>query len=63
MTTTTTTTSLDSQIASLAPGSSLRLPGGHSECWTTAERSGDGRTVRFVRHTPSSDYVFRVARS
>lgn len=49
---------LDTQINNLEAGQSLRL-GGNDQVWTTAERSGDGKTLRFVRHTPTSSTIFK----
>lgn len=52
---------LDQRINTLRPGQEIRLSG-DSECWTTAERSGDGRRLRFVRHTRDGFHVFRTTR-
>lgn len=49
---------MDHTINQLNPGQSLEL----SRCgdvWVTVERSGNGKTLRFVRHTPTSSTVFR----
>ena len=48
----------DKRTASLKPGQSIRI-GGDSKVWTTVERSGNGKTLRFVRHTPAGSSVFR----
>jgi hypothetical protein len=45
-------------ISSLQPGQQARISG-DSQCWVTVERSGDGMTLRFVRHTAHGFYVFR----
>jgi hypothetical protein len=50
---------MNSKIAALGNGQSLRL-GGDAKCWTTVERSGNGKMIRFVRHTPTSFMVFRT---
>lgn len=46
-------------IASLVPGASARISG-DSSCWVNVERSGDGKTLRYVRFTPSGFVVFRT---
>lgn len=51
-------TDLDSRIDSLKPGQEMRL-GGNKKVWTTVERSGTGRELRFVRHTPKGSTVFK----
>jgi hypothetical protein len=38
-------------IANLKPGQERRISG-NSLCWVTVERSGNGKTLRYVRHTP-----------
>jgi len=55
------TSALDSEINRLAPGEMLQI-GGSEKCWSTAERSGDGKTIRFVRHTPTGFEVFKTSR-
>jgi len=51
---------LDQQIAAMKPGQSIRLSGTDS-VWVTAERSGNGKTVRFVRHTANSSTIFKTS--
>ena len=46
--------------STLLPGQSRRI-GGDSKVWTTVERSGDGKTLRYVRHTPAGFVVFHTA--
>ena len=50
---------LDQRITDCPPGGTIRL-GGDEHVWTTAERSGDGKTVRFIRHTPRGFEVFKT---
>ncbi len=45
---------IDQRIAALKPGQTIRL--GER---TFAERSGDGKTLRFVRETGSGFVVFK----
>lgn len=50
---------LDARISALKPGQSVELSrtdSGH----VTVERSGNGRQLRFVRHTPQGSKVFKV---
>jgi len=50
---------LDKRIDALNPGQSIeisRTETGHC----TAERSGDGRTLRFVRHTDAGFQTFKT---
>jgi hypothetical protein len=54
------TTTIDQKIKALLPGQTVRI-GGTAKCWTTVERSTDGRIVRFVRHTDSGWTVFATA--
>lgn len=49
------------KINSLKPGQEVRLSG-DSSTWVTAERSGDGKTLRYVRHTANGCEVFRTER-
>lgn len=51
--------SMDPKIAALKPGRSVRLSGDDKK-WVTVERSGDGKTLRFVRHTPDGFEVFKT---
>ncbi len=50
--------SIDEKINSLRPGGEMKL-GGNKKVWTTVERSGDGKELRFVRHTPKGFTVFK----
>jgi hypothetical protein len=56
------TSQLDSKINSLKNGQFFRV-GGSSQVWTTCEKSGDGKTIRFVRHTPNTSEVFKSVRA
>ena len=42
----------------LKPGQSMWISG-DSKTWVTVERSGNGKTLRYVRNTPSGSVVFR----
>ena len=53
------TTTLDQQIDALKPGQEIRISGDDA-CWVTAERSGNGLLLRFVRHTPNGFKVFKT---
>jgi hypothetical protein len=55
------TTTLDQRLAALKPAQTIRISG-DDQIWVTAERSGDGKTLRFVRHTPTTSTVFRTCR-
>ena len=51
---------LDKKIDALRPGQSIeisRTETGHG----TAERSGNGKTIRFVRHTTTGWTVFKTS--
>jgi len=50
---------MDRRINALRPGQSIRISG-DDDRWCTAERSGDGRTLRFVRHTATGFQVFKT---
>lgn len=52
---------LDQQISALRPGQEMRLSGDET-VWVTAERSGDGKWLRFVRNTRTGFTVFRQTR-
>lgn len=52
---------LDERINSLEPGQDIRLSG-DGTLWVTAERSGNGQWLRFVRHTPAGFTVFKTTR-
>ena len=58
----TMTSTLDQRINALRPGQEIRISG-DTTIWVTAERSGDGKWVRFVRHTLNGFTVIRTARS
>lgn len=47
------------KIATLAAGGSVRISG-DAKCWVEAERSGDGKTLRFVRFTRAGKTVTAV---
>ena len=55
------TTTLDQQINALRPGQEIRISGDKT-IWVTAERSGNGVWLRFVRHTANGFQVFRTSR-
>jgi hypothetical protein len=48
---------MDKKINSLKPGQSIELSR-NEFAWVTVERSGDGKRVRFVRHTENGFVVF-----
>ncbi len=48
---------IDAKISAIKPGQSLRI--GER---TFAERSGDGKTVRFVRETGNGFVVFKTGK-
>jgi len=51
---------LDKQINSLKPGHFATIGGTVGKgTWTTAERSGDGKRLSFVRHTENTSAVFK----
>ncbi len=50
---------LDKKIDALKPGQSIKISGDENR-WCTAERSGDGKTLRFTRHTATSFQVFKT---
>ena len=52
---------LDQRISALKPGHEVRISGDDA-IWVTVERSGDGKWLRFVRHTHSGFTVFRQTR-
>ena len=58
---TTMTTILDQRINALKPGREIRLSGDDA-LWVTAERSGNGQWLRFVRHTGNGFTVFKTTR-
>lgn len=55
------TTPLDQRIDALQPGQAIRISGDDNS-WVTAERSGNGQWLRFVRHTPNRFTVFKTTR-
>jgi rRNA maturation protein Rpf1 len=55
------TTTLDQRINGLEPGQEIRISG-TEDLWVTAERSGNGKWLRFVRHTPNGFMVFKTTR-
>ncbi len=50
---------MDAKIKALKPGQEVRISG-DAAIWVTAERSGNGKTVRFVRHTANGCEVIRT---
>jgi hypothetical protein len=52
---------MQATINSLRPGQETRISG-DANCWVTVERSGDGKTLRYVRNTPAGFVVFRTVR-
>lgn len=50
---------LDTKLNNLKPGQTLILGDTSNEVWTTAERSGNGKRLVFVRHTESTYKVFK----
>jgi hypothetical protein len=51
---------LDKRIDALRPGQSIEISRTETgRC--TAERSGDGKTIRFVRHTTTGWTVFKTS--
>lgn len=52
-------TSTDRAIQSLKPSQSVRISGDAAK-WVQVERSGDGKTLRFVRCTPRTSEVFKT---
>jgi hypothetical protein len=55
------TTTIDQRIKALEPGQEIRISG-NDAIWVTAERSGDGQWLRFVRHTHNGFTVFKSSR-
>jgi hypothetical protein len=51
----------DRIISELKPGQEARISG-DAKCWVTVERSGDGKTLRYVRNTASGFQVFRTVK-
>ena len=58
---TTMTTTLDQRLNALEPGQEIRLSGDDA-VWVTAERSCNGQSLRFVRHTRNGFTVFKTTR-
>ena len=56
-----TTRTLDQRINALKPGQEIWISGDEA-LWVTAERSGNGQWLRFVRHTYNGFTVFNTAR-
>jgi len=51
-------TALDSRLNRMTPGQILFVSGTRADSvWTTAERSGDGKRLTFVRHTETTSTV------
>ena len=55
------TRTLARRIDALQPSQEIRISGDDS-IWVTAERSGNGQWLRFVRHTPKGFTVFKTTR-
>jgi len=55
------TIALDQQINALKPGQETKISGDKT-IWVTAERSGNGLWLRFVRHTANEFHVFKTSR-
>ena len=55
------THTLDQRIDAPQPGQEVRISG-TDDLWVTAERSGNGKWLRFVRHTPNGFTVFKTTR-
>jgi len=51
--------SLQDKINSLRPGQEIKISG-DSKNFVTVERSGDGKTLRYVRHTPNGFKMFKT---
>ena len=51
----------EQNMSALKPGQELRISG-DAKCWVTVERSGDGKTLRYVRNTTRGFEVFRTVR-
>ncbi len=50
---------MNEKIRALKPGQEVRISGDAS-IWVTAERSGNGKTIRFVRNTAGGCEVFKT---
>ena len=55
------TTALDQRIDALQPGQEIYISGDDA-IWVTAERSGNGQWLRYVRNTPKGFTVFKITR-
>lgn len=55
------TSILDQRINALQPGQEIRISG-TDDLWVTAERSGNGKRLRFVRHSANGFTVFKTCR-
>ena len=53
--------SVAERTRNLKPGESIRLSGDAKQ-WVTAERSGDGKTLRIIRHRTNGFEVFYTGR-
>lgn len=53
---------MDSRIAQLRKGQSVEISRTNKTDYCTAERSGKGDVVRFVRHTANGSRVFRTVK-
>ena len=52
---------MDQIISKLNPGQSARVSG-DDKVWVTVERSGNGKELRFVRHTATTSTVFKTCK-
>ena len=50
---------MDRIISSLQPGQSVKISGDSAK-WVQVERSGNGKTLRFVRCTARTSEVFKT---
>jgi hypothetical protein len=57
----TMTTTLDQRLNALKPSQEVRFSDDDT-VWVTAERSGNGQWLRFVRHTGNGFTVFKTTR-
>ena len=51
---------MDNKINSLKPGQSIEISASNGK-YETAERSGNGKVIRFVRHSSDGQKVFRTS--
>ncbi len=53
---------MNSKINKLKNGQSIEISRSNGQ-WVTAEKSGNGKVVRFIRHTENSFRVFRTIKA